>query len=147
MTTPSAPRKCYWLDETHAVEGGFRPSIVVEDEPGHTPTDYVWGPSLAEALNQCEQANAELGIDEKAYLNIVTSSMAASRRANPVDSCSVCSEDITGEPLMTGLITWPDGMEAVTICSPECLELQLENWLDYAKDRASQAKRDATGQA
>lgn len=85
-------RHCFWLDETCiAPDGtGFIPSMVVEGEPGHTPlkgdparlqTPWIWGPTIEDAKRQVVEANARLGIDEDAALEIVASSMFSKERS------------------------------------------------------------------
>lgn len=78
-------RYCYWINETQTpVEGGFIPSVVIENEAGHTPlagdpktcqAPWVWGPTLTDAQRTADQANTELGLTRKQAMDIVTSSM------------------------------------------------------------------------
>lgn len=88
----SRPRRCYWLDETCiAPDGtGYIPSIVVEGEAGHSPlkgdpakfqSPWIWGPTIEDAKRQVVEANAEMGIDEQAALEIVASSMFSKEQA------------------------------------------------------------------
>lgn len=86
-------RMCFFIPADGFVEGhGFRVSIVTEDEPGHCPTGtwpndgtgvmpYFWGPTMAEADAIAERQNAALGHSPKDVAIIISSSMAASRKA------------------------------------------------------------------
>lgn len=79
-------RWCYWVDEVQdpTIHGGYVPSVVVADEPGHylldgDPADhraaYVWGATAAEAKEIAMAANLERGISEREASDIVMSSM------------------------------------------------------------------------
>lgn len=47
--------------------------------------------------------------------------------------CSVCSEEIEGEPLASIIVAWPKGVDTPTICSADCLELMAESWVEAAR--------------
>lgn len=83
-------RICLWLDETsyasHLDGTGFIPSIVVENEAGHSPLapntplgPLYLGPTYADARRIVDAFNATIGVSHKDMLDIVMSSMAASR--------------------------------------------------------------------
>lgn len=64
-------------------DGGYIPSVVVENEPGHFPltgrgggaAPWRWGKTLEEAEAVCAEVNADRGIDEERASEIVASSM------------------------------------------------------------------------
>lgn len=87
-------RFCYWINPTQDPKkhGGYVPSAVFENEPGHTPmggdpeshqSAWIWGETLTEARRICAQANTDLGLMEEDVFAIITSSMAASARNRP----------------------------------------------------------------
>lgn len=84
-----APRVCLYVDATMETAHGFVPSLVTEGEPGHAPmtgngshaAPWYFGTTLADAERNVAAANANLGISEVDALEIVMSSMAASRPA------------------------------------------------------------------
>jgi len=68
--------------------GGFVPSLVREDEPGHRPmtgdpaklqTPWIWGNTLTEAQEIARQQNERLGITDDDAADIVASSMRKPR--------------------------------------------------------------------
>lgn len=81
-------RRCLWLDETSNRDGrGFVPSIVVENEAGHSPLapntplgPVLLGPTYSDAVQIIDAVNASVDISHTDMLDIVMSSMAASRR-------------------------------------------------------------------
>lgn len=81
-------RRCFYVPRGAFEEGkGYVPSMVVENEPGHTPmrgdgpgsSPWYWGMTYEEACKAAEEANAKLGITPEDAIDIVSSSMAASR--------------------------------------------------------------------
>ena len=93
-------RMCYYVPADAFIEGcGWRPSVVVENEPGHCPTGtwpyhgrvgetlpYFWGDDPSpegydKACAAADSVNERMGISKKDAFEIVTSSMAASDRA------------------------------------------------------------------
>ena len=79
-------RQCFYIPVAQDADrtGGFVPSLVTEDEPGHSPmigkdkysAPWVWGKTLAEAEKTCASYNlTKLGISEKDASDIVLSSM------------------------------------------------------------------------
>jgi hypothetical protein len=86
-------RQAFYIDASSATEGGFIPSLVTENEAGHTPlsgngpfaTPWVWGPSFEQAQEQAREANEKRGLSEDDVLDIVTSSMFAGAGGTPRD--------------------------------------------------------------
>ena len=88
MTTiPRAgKRHAFYIDETMWTEHGYIPSIVTEDEPGHTPmrgngphaSPWYWGHDLATARTIAAEANTALGLSDRDVRDIITSSFRAS---------------------------------------------------------------------
>jgi hypothetical protein len=88
-TPPAQPRKCFYIDPTQdpAEHGGYVPSLVVENEAGHSPlagntrsltAPWVWGQDLATAERVCTQANAvTYGLSPTDVNEIIFSSMTA----------------------------------------------------------------------
>lgn len=86
---------CYWVpeDQDPSQHGGYVPSLVIRGKPGHQPmtgdpeklqAPWVWGATLEAAQEVCTAFNARMGIDAKAALRIVDSSIAAQlRRRRP----------------------------------------------------------------
>ena len=86
---PSEKRFCYYIPQSQDPKehGGFVPSLVVENEPGHSPmtgnpeklqAPWVWGKTLDEADEVCRMMNEEMGISPDAADRIVASSMNSS---------------------------------------------------------------------
>jgi len=84
------PRFCYIIDPTQDVDahGGYVPSLVREDEPGHSPmtgdpdklqTPWVWGRDLKVAEACASDMNRRLGLSDEDVAVIVTSSMRSAR--------------------------------------------------------------------
>lgn len=79
---------CFAVFEHQRGTGGFIPSVVTEDEPGHSPLigrgelaePWFWGRTFDEAERTCAEQNADLGIDETEAKRIVDSSIAESIR-------------------------------------------------------------------
>lgn len=87
----TAPRRCYWIPaEPWKDTGKWVPSIIVEDEPGHSPlagdpaklqTPWYWGTTYAEAKATADRMNLEdFGITETDMAAILLSSLRAQRR-------------------------------------------------------------------
>ncbi len=82
-------RQCYYINPSQDPNkhGGYVPSLVVQDEPGHSPmtgqgegaAPWVWGKTLDEAEAACKAANAKRGISELDAFEIVASSMRVSK--------------------------------------------------------------------
>lgn len=85
----SEPRKCFWIPAEPHDENGYVPSMVVEGQGGHAPlagrdefaTPWYWGKTREAAQVIADRENAKLGLSERAVLDIVLSSVAASRLA------------------------------------------------------------------
>lgn len=85
-------RQCYWVSETQYDEGkGYVPSLVTEDEPGHSPlrgkddsqTPWYWGDTIEKAREVVEQANRDtFGIEPEQAEEILLSSMNAGKVQN-----------------------------------------------------------------
>ena len=84
----SAARQCFYISATQRDEHGFIPSLVTENEPGHSPmtgqgehaAPWYWGKTLEHAEQTCERVNLErYGISRKTASRIVASSMFAGR--------------------------------------------------------------------
>lgn len=82
----SKPRKCFYVPAAQDTEthGGYVPSLVTENEPGHAPltgdpnkmqAPWVWGKTLVEARAIATEQNARLGLTEHDVAVIVASSM------------------------------------------------------------------------
>jgi hypothetical protein len=81
---------CYYIPEAQdpTLFGGYVPSLVIENEPGHSPmlgqgpcsSPWVWGKTLDHAQQVCAATNAKRGITEERALEIVMSSIGASMR-------------------------------------------------------------------
>lgn len=81
-------RWCYYISPTQDSHetGGFVPSVVVEDFPGHYPAmgkgecaaPWVWGDTLKKAEATCRNENERKGISNRAFFEITTSSMRVS---------------------------------------------------------------------
>ena len=76
---PNQVAWCYFVPvQDPAKHGGYVPSMVFEDKPGHAPlvgdgqgsAPYVWGDSLEEAQRRAEQLNRKMGVypDEPARI-------------------------------------------------------------------------------
>lgn len=84
-------RWCYYVPECQdpAKHGGYVPSMVEENEPGHSPmlgngpgsAPWVWGKTIEEARLVCAQVNTRMGVSEEEASKIVVSSMRAGRVA------------------------------------------------------------------
>jgi hypothetical protein len=78
-------RQCYWIEQTQSDPHGFIPSVVTENEPGHTPlrgdpatlqAPWYWGKTLDEAEATCDRMNRErFGLSPREANEIVLSSM------------------------------------------------------------------------
>ena len=78
------PRQCFWIPVCQDDPHGFVPSLVTENEPGHSPmvgqgeyaSPWYWGKTLEKAKETCNRVNKDrFGISEKTALRIVASSM------------------------------------------------------------------------
>lgn len=84
---------CFWINETQdpSVHGGYVPSLVVENDPGHYPmigdprqhqAPWVWG-DLETAQRLAKEHNESMGINEERAMQIVASSMRAQNVGQP----------------------------------------------------------------
>ena len=86
MTPPTGKRQAFYIDATMHTEHGFIPSVVTENEPGHTPmrgngshaSPWYWGNDLATARRTAAKANADLGLSDSDVRDIIASSFRAS---------------------------------------------------------------------
>ncbi|MEV4708213.1 hypothetical protein [Actinoplanes sp. NPDC049316] len=84
-TPMSGKRHAFYIDETMQTEHGYIPSIVNEDEPGHTPlrgngpyaSPWYWGHDITTARAIAAKANADLGLTETDVRDIIASSFRA----------------------------------------------------------------------
>ena len=80
-------RLCFYVNPHQDPEehGGFVPSAVYANEPGHSPVLdefdqlVIWGETLADAKGVCEKANDALGLEPKDVDKIIARSMLLSR--------------------------------------------------------------------
>jgi hypothetical protein len=88
QTAQTQQRQCFWIDPAQdpTEHGGWVPSLVVEDEPGHSPmlghgklaAPWIWGATLDAAKQVCASTNAaRFGLDEQQANEIVLSSITA----------------------------------------------------------------------
>jgi hypothetical protein len=85
LMTVERPRTCYMIPLDQPEPGQFIPSLVVENEPGHSPmtgrgdhaAPWIWGSTLEEAQAVCDSVNARQGISKIDAAEIVCSSMFA----------------------------------------------------------------------
>lgn len=80
---------CYYIPEAQdaAEHGGYVPSVVEENEPGHSPllgrgkcaAPWVWGKTLKEAQEICDAQNLKIGVSKEEAWRIVASSLRVSR--------------------------------------------------------------------
>lgn len=78
----SNPRRCYYILESVDKGEDIFPSIVVEGEEGHYPTDWNWGKDMDQAKKCAAELNEELGLSQEDVDNIVMSSMFPSKTKN-----------------------------------------------------------------
>jgi hypothetical protein len=89
----NAPRKCYYINPAQVPdpEHGYVPSIVTENEPGHTPlagdgrhaAPWYWGKTLKDAQACAAEMNERnFGLSPAETLIIVMSSMFSSQPGN-----------------------------------------------------------------
>lgn len=77
-------RACFYLAKQN-LNGHWTPSIVVEDEAGHYPTDWDYGADMKHAQHVVDKLNEDRGVSEEEVSDIVCTSMVASRRS-PLDA-------------------------------------------------------------
>jgi len=86
----SDKRWCFYVNPSQDFkkQGGYVPSIVYENTPGHFPLEgkkgtselpWFWGSTLKEAQNNCSEANKDLGLNEEDINKIIISSMFPKR--------------------------------------------------------------------
>lgn len=92
---------CFWMNECQNPKehGGYVPSIVIEDDPGHYPmvgdpkkcqAPWVWG-DLETARRIAKERNNSMGISDERAREICDSSIRASFRRSPANS--TCRSD------------------------------------------------------
>lgn len=81
------PRRCWMISARMRTERGFIPSLVIEHQPGYTPSvgigdfaePWYWGTDWDKACAVCDQANLDdFGLEPDDAAAIVGSSIAAS---------------------------------------------------------------------
>lgn len=80
-------RQCIYVPADAQVDGGFVPSVVTENEPGHSPlagrdefaAPWVWGPTYKDAERAADAYNAKLGLSKNDVFEIIASSMRQGR--------------------------------------------------------------------
>ncbi len=85
-------RQCFYIPEDQFVPGrGYIPSLVTEDEPGHSPMSgrgefsepWYWGMDIDTARRIAAEANArDFGLTPEQVDAIISSSIAASIRVD-----------------------------------------------------------------
>jgi hypothetical protein len=78
-------RQCFAILETQQDEHGYIPSLVTENEPGHSPMTgdedqalWYWGKTRERAQQVCDRVNKQrYGISPKTACRIIASSMNA----------------------------------------------------------------------
>jgi hypothetical protein len=68
-------RVCYWISPAQCGSERIVPSVVRENEAGHTPTDWEWGSNYELAQEVCRKKNEAMGLTAEDVDQIVTSSM------------------------------------------------------------------------
>ena len=84
----SDKRFCYFVPaDAEPVPGGFIPSVVYEDKPGHSPmkgspsqAPWAWGPDREGAEESAQRMNERMGLTEEDVDIIIASSMGAGQR-------------------------------------------------------------------
>lgn len=80
-------RQCFYIPEGQFDDNGYIPSLVTENEPGHRPltgngrfsSPWYWGKTYEKAREICAEENKKLGLTEEDVVEIVASSIGASR--------------------------------------------------------------------
>ena len=79
-------RFCYYIMEGQTtIDGGYIPSMIVENEAGHTPltgpeavgSSWVWAHNFEDAKQYASVMNTQLGLTQDDVMDIVASSMRA----------------------------------------------------------------------
>lgn len=81
-------RYCFFIDESMYTPNGYIPSVVTEDEPGHSPMmgkgelsqPWYWGKDIDTAKRIARESNEKLGLSDDDVDEIVTSSITAAIR-------------------------------------------------------------------
>lgn len=89
MTENTAPRWCFYVDETMVTPDGVIPSVVTEGEPGHAPmmgqgehsSPWYWG-DLETAKQIAADENAKRGLTPEDCNEILASSIGAQIRSD-----------------------------------------------------------------
>lgn len=80
----TSPRRCFFIPTDAYVEGkGFVPSLVTENEPGHSPltgngdfaAPWYWGSTYEKAKALADTENTKLGLTADDVTEIIASSM------------------------------------------------------------------------
>ena len=83
------PRWCYHvLEQDPTIHGGYVPSMIEADIPGHAllagrgegSAPWIWGQTIEEARKVCTAANLRIGVDEEEADQIVMLSMGEQNR-------------------------------------------------------------------
>jgi hypothetical protein len=78
-------------------ERHFYPAFVKAFEPGYSETDWDYGADYAEAVKKVESFNAEHGVNQRAMLMIVTTSMFPSAPISLADIYRANDEEYVEE--------------------------------------------------
>jgi hypothetical protein len=70
----------FYANPIPAEDGHYYPSLVVEGEGFHRPTDWDWGTDLKLVEDLCKKKNAENGYSKDEVYRIIARSMTANRR-------------------------------------------------------------------
>lgn len=127
-TPPADKRRAFYVNETMKTEHGYIPSVVTEDEPGHTPmrgngpyaSPWYWGHDITIARKIAAQANDALGLTDSDVRDIIASSFRASETIAEVGQVirsvipgaltyDVSSRDEPGAGWMLRRVTLADG--------------------------------------
>lgn len=82
-------RFCYYIPPGQSDVNGFIPSLVNENEAGHSPmtgrgegsAPWYWGKTYEEACKNCDEYNLKMGVSPKEAMEIVASSIRAQNRS------------------------------------------------------------------
>ena len=88
LNSMSDKRFCYYIpSDAEQVPGGFVPSAVYADKPGHSPmkgrpghSPWVWGPDREAAEAAARRMNERMGLTEQDVDLIIASSIGAGQR-------------------------------------------------------------------
>ena len=134
---------CYFIPpDAKQVAGGFIPSAVYADKPGHSPmkgrpghSPWVWGPDREAAEAAARRMNERMGLTEQDVDLIIASSMKAENEIKP--------PRLTGDEFQQALIQVLLGRSALEILEIAGLEGLHEIISDHFKDEIiEQALKD-----